>query len=121
VLAATTGNTATDLAVEALTFASQFDVGAIERVMNNLLYAYLQRGELARGIAALPRALGFAKQNPSILHNAACLLTRAGDHARAIECVRDAKQHGYDKLEALRADEDLAPLRELTEFRAIWE
>jgi len=111
----------TELSVEALEHAARFDDGAIKNVLNNLLFAYLERGTHDRALAIMPRALEYAEQNPSILHNAACIFVRAGDHARALDCVRDARRFNYENLAALRDDDDLAPLRDLPEYRALFD
>ena len=109
---ATVAHPTSDLSVEALEFAAGYDTGFVELAMNNLLYAFLRRREVERGVALMPRALAYAERNPWILHNAACIYVLVGDLDRALECVRSAIQHGYD-VAKLRDDDDLAALRAL--------
>jgi len=109
---ATCAHPTSDLAVEALEFAGRYDTGAVELAMNNLLYALFARREIERGLAVMPRALTYAEKDPPLLHNAACIYVAAGQLEPALECVRLAKQYGYD-VAKLRADDDLAPLRAL--------
>jgi hypothetical protein len=47
-------------------------------------------------------------------------LVKAGRLDEAMECVRRAKEAEYDHLDKLRVDDDLAPLMEREEWKALF-
>ncbi|MFI2433064.1 TPR end-of-group domain-containing protein [Streptomyces sp. NPDC018957] len=55
-----------------------------------------------------------------MFHNAACVAARAGDHGRALEFIRAAKQHGYTDFASMHDDEDLRDLHGNPEFTALF-
>ena len=57
-------------------------------------------------------------RNPYIFHNSACAWVRIGEHGKALEAIRNAARHGYEKLESMRGDTDLAPLFDHPDFAA---
>lgn len=48
--------------------------------------------------------------NPCIFHNTACLYVDQGQHAKALDEVRRACEHGYENLDWLFQDVDLKPI-----------
>lgn len=54
--------------------------------------------------------------NPYIFHNAACLYVDHGDYAKAIDEVRKACEYGYEHLDWLFQDVDLAPISSADAF-----
>jgi len=113
-----------DDALAALELAAQFEEGFPKHVMNNLLFGhltrFLKRGKkLDRALEVMPKALTFAKENPAILHNAACIYARAGKLDRAMQCVLDAKKFKYENMPKLLEDDDLVPLRKRPAFKKL--
>jgi hypothetical protein len=109
-------NLTKDESIAALQFLLQFDSAPLGFTVNRLLCAFLQRGDIDRALAMMDFALAFSEENPYILHNAACIFSRAGDYAAALECVLGAKRVGYKNMESLLKEEDLDILRALPGF-----
>lgn len=61
-----------------------------------------------------------AHENPYIYHSAACAYAAIGDYAKALDQVRLAIEHEYDHVEKVEVDDDLGPLREWPEFKAMF-
>jgi hypothetical protein len=55
--------------------------------------------------------LAQAPDDARMHYNLACLEARAGDREAALDELRRALRHGYRRLDRIRADADLAPLR----------
>ncbi|MFE6923497.1 type VI immunity family protein [Nocardia sp. NPDC057663] len=106
--------------VTALEFVTAFPDDAPAQAYNRLIYAYLLGDHLDRAEALLPAALEYAPRAPYIFHNAACVAARAGDHGRALEFVRVAKQHGYADFASILEDEDLRDLHDNPAFIALF-
>lgn len=66
----------------------------------------------------LERALAVAPTNVGIFHNVACAAVALGLRELALDAVAGAAKHRYDKLAALRTDDDLASLRGDPRFEA---
>lgn len=84
---------------------------------NNLAHALLYVKPIPDDAAdLLDRCDAIGPRNPYVFHNSACAWVRIGDHTKALEAVRNAARHGYEKLESMRTDTDLAPLFDDPEF-----
>ncbi len=66
------------------------------------------------------RAQPFAHENPYIYHAAACAYAAVGDLAKAFHQVKLAVEHDYEHLAKVEADDDLGPLLEWPEFKALF-
>jgi hypothetical protein len=83
---------------------------------NNALWAVMADNHRAavkpeRARRYLARCLRYARQNPAIYFNAACVAFELGDREEVIAHVRDAVRFGYEPLDAIRNDPLLAPLK----------
>jgi hypothetical protein len=92
-----------------------------EAAPNNLLAMLLQRGLLEEATQVVPIALGWASGNPAIYHNAACVYALGGRTDEALQCAALAKEHGYDKLDSMRVDPDLALIAHQPEFVRLFD
>ena len=90
------------------------------RAMNNAcVQAHASKAyEAASRIA--DRAQPVAHENPYIYHSAACAYAAIGDYAKALDQVRLAIEHEYDHVEKVEVDNDLGPLLEWPEFKAMF-
>jgi hypothetical protein len=111
----------TDDSVAALELITRLEDDAPVEAFNNLVHAYLIRGDLDQGQVFLQAALRIAPRNPSIYYNAACLLARQGDNEQALAMCVAAREHGYENMAKLRADEDLRALRDDARFTALFD
>lgn len=109
-----------ELCLEALELGARFPGWSPPQVFNNLLIRYFERERIDDAMAILDVALHTAadENNSFTYHSAACVLVKAGEHDRAIECVRQAKLAGYPHMDQLAGDDDLAAIRERPEFAA---
>jgi hypothetical protein len=89
-----------------------------ERVRQRFAMYYLNGNiDLARLVAT-----GYLARHPGdadMHYNLACAEARAGDLAMAAEALAAALRHGYDRLEAMQRDPDLAPLRETAAYERL--
>ena len=90
------------------------------QAFNNLLHLLFSRHRTEEALTFVPLALHVAHRDPFIYHNAACILAQSGRHDEAVECVRQAKAHEYPRLADMKTDEDLAPIADRDDFRAIF-
>ncbi len=98
--------------------ATDKSLTAYNNLAHGLQYVEPIPGDAAE-LLALCDAIG--PRNPNIFHNSACAWVRIGQHAKALEAIRNAARHGYDKLASMRTDADLAPLFDLPDFAAAFE
>ncbi len=75
--------------------------------------------EIERAARFLERALELQPSLTTPRYNLACIAVKRGDNARAMELLDAAVAGGFARLEVLRGDPDLAPLRALPEFAAL--
>lgn len=75
----------------------------------------------ARAQRYLSAALPIGPREPSIFYNAACLWVELGEVDQALECVRQAREHGYPKPEVMQADAAFDSLRDDPRFGAIFQ
>lgn len=59
--------------------------------------------------------------NPHTYHSAACLLVKAGQLDRAVDCLRRARAAGYPHMDRVETDDDLEAIRDRPDFRALFE
>ncbi|MCB9613591.1 MAG: hypothetical protein H6722_14175 [Sandaracinus sp.] len=91
------------------------------RVHNNACYMAVFHGEPEERRAIVERALRVAPHNIAIYHNAACALCKLGDGDAATEAIRQGILRGYDDatIASIRADDDLALIRDTDAFRRV--
>jgi hypothetical protein len=65
------------------------------------------------------RAVDAEPAEPSVLYNAACVFTGAGDPGRALDCLEQGLSGGWGDPGWIRHDPDLAPLREEPRFQTL--
>jgi tetratricopeptide (TPR) repeat protein len=81
----------------------------------------LQRGLPEEAIPNLTVAAAVYPGNASAAYNAACALALTGKPEQAIERLRSAAEHGFNRVELLDSDADLASIRGRPELSAIRE
>lgn len=87
------------------------------RAVNNYFYCCWQLGEPAKILHLYPKIEGRAWWNPYLFHHTACAFVAAGDlHAAARE-VYFALVYGYERVDDLLADPDIAPLSSIEVFQ----
>jgi hypothetical protein len=80
-----------------------------------------QGGETQAGIVQAERAIATPGEDGRVLYNAACAFTYAGLHQRAIELLGQTRRsHPGLRSDWARHDPDLAPLRSLAGFIALF-
>jgi tetratricopeptide (TPR) repeat protein len=77
-------------------------------------------GQTARATALADGAQRFGPENPHIYHSAACAYTAAGQLDDAVEQVRQAMAHGYEHVEKMETDPDLAAAAATPAFARIF-
>ncbi len=96
------------------------------RVFNNAVYI-LDRTADHTGISAerlnlfLEKAYQAGPQNPSILHNLACVYVKIKMYDKALQCVEDAVKYGYSLIDKLKEDSDLSPIKSDVRFKKAFE
>jgi hypothetical protein len=90
------------------------------RSANNALVALQLDGRAAEAAALADRVTGFVAENPYLCHSGACSLAGVGRLDEAMALVVRAVELDYEHLEQLRADEDLAMLREHADWQALF-
>ena len=92
-------------------------VGATYAVLPSNNGAPIDGERIARYVKA---ALPHAKKEPAIFFNTACLAFELGDTTTALERIRLALEHGYEKPKQIEEDGVFAPLRKDPRFKAIF-
>jgi hypothetical protein len=80
---------------------------------------YYLNGEIDIARAVATGYLGAYPEDARMQYNLACVEARAGDLVMAAEALAAALRHGYDRLEAMQRDPDLAPLRETAAYERL--
>jgi tetratricopeptide (TPR) repeat protein len=106
--------------VEILRIASDRDPRNIEALVE-LGHMLTRLGRFEEGLAADERLLALAPDNSTAHYNHACSLALLERKDEAFEALERALALGYDDLEHLRSDEDLASLRDDRRFAALLE
>jgi tetratricopeptide (TPR) repeat protein len=82
---------------------------------------FLRKGEFSRAITFYEMAAQSGKQDSPrkkyIFYDLACAYARILNKTKALEHLKLALEHGYDNIEHIRKDEDLASLRDSKEFQ----
>ena len=87
--------------------------------LSNGLYASLQMNDTGLGLRIVSRVKKLGSELPSMLHNVACVLARAGQDDAAVAAIDEAVTAGYQSVHLLVADDDLVRLMERDDVRAI--
>lgn len=81
-------------------------------------YAWHAAGDYERAIPAHRRAAEFDEFRPAALYNLACAQALTGKHDDAISSLNAAIDAGFDRIELMKEDSDLASLRSRDDFKA---
>lgn len=82
-------------------------------------YAWHMAGDYERAIPAHKKAAEFDQYRPIALYNLACAQALIGKHDAAIASLNAAIDAGFDRIELIQEDSDLASLRERDDFNAV--
>jgi hypothetical protein len=89
---------------------------------------YLHALDQARAIEAFDiaariadRAQPIGPQHPDLFHSAARAYAAVGEYGKAFQQVKLAFEHDYSRLGQVETDEHLGPVRELPEFKALFQ
>jgi tetratricopeptide (TPR) repeat protein len=89
---------------------------------------YLHALDQARAIEAFDiaariadRAQPIGPQHPDLFHSAARAYAAVGEYGKAFQQVKLAFEHDYARLGQVETDEHLGPVRELPEFKALFQ
>jgi Flp pilus assembly protein TadD len=85
----------------------------------DLAHVLTRLGRLEDGLAIDRRLVRLEPDNPTVHYNLACSLALLGRKEEALDALEAAVANGYDDVEHLLADEDLALLREERRFRGL--
>ncbi|ABW68221.1 tetratricopeptide repeat protein [Desulfosudis oleivorans] len=83
--------------------------------LNALGVLYAAMGQPAKAVECFRKLSALMPGNATIYYNLACLYARQNQVEPAVENLKKALDAGYDNREQIRADKDLAPIRD-TEF-----
>jgi hypothetical protein len=89
------------------------------RAANNYFYCCWQLGEPAKILHLYPKIEGGAWWNPFIFHHTACAFVAAGDLDAAAREVYRALVYGYERVDDLLIDPDIAPLSRNEFFQSL--
>jgi hypothetical protein len=110
-----------DRGIAALHFIATQDCAEQGIAASQILYLHLQKQRWKPALAFIDSALQLVKRERGILHNAACVLARAGHRERALACVAEAKRLRYKDLKKLRVDDDLVSLHDTRAWKQMWK
>lgn len=82
---------------------------------------YVKVGDLDKATRHLDRALALQPNLSTPRYNLACIAAKRGDKTRALQLLEEAVARGFNRVELLRSDADLAAVRALPEFAAVLE
>ncbi len=87
-----------------------------------LAHAYSRLKEHQKAVDCYKKVLELEDEDKGgAYYNLACSLVKLGKHDEAIEALRKCAEEGYDDWKWMLMDGDLAPLRELPEFKKVIE
>jgi len=81
----------------------------------------IRRGETEKGLSWTNRVLGLEPDDPTVLYNAACNFSLAGDIARGLDTLEKSVAAGFADKEWIEQDSDLLPLQGDPRFEALLE
>jgi tetratricopeptide (TPR) repeat protein len=87
--------------------------------LSELGHLYTKTGRFGKGLEVDRKLVLLRPEDPTTHYNLACSLALLGDAEESLSELERAVALGYEDLEHLLADEDLASLRERARFRAI--
>lgn len=87
--------------------------------VNNFLFLLFQAGEFEALLATYDKVRDTAWLNPHLFHHAACAHAALGQADEALEEVRKALVFGYEHMDRIWADDDLALIRDDPRFHAL--
>jgi len=90
------------------------------RALNNACVQAHAARAFDAAVRIADRAQAVAAENPHIYHAAACAYAAAGDPAKALDQVRLAIAHGYEHVAKIETDQDLGPLLDDPELKALF-
>ncbi len=107
----------------------RFQIGVAEEALSSqpddtdilryLAHAYTMIGRAEDGLAADQRLVELLPRDARVHYNLACSYALTGNKEEAIETLQAAVELGFEDLELLRNDEDLALLRTESRFKEI--
>jgi tetratricopeptide (TPR) repeat protein len=78
---------------------------------------YTRRGSFQKGLMVDERLTFLRPENPDVCYNLACSYALTGQLEKAFDAVKRAVKFGYEHLDHLESDPDLASLRADPSFR----
>jgi len=87
--------------------------------LSELGHVYTRLGRYEEGLGVDVRLVAIAPEDPTVRYNLACSQALCGHAGDAVATLRAAVELGYDDVEFMANDEDLAPLREDPGFQAL--
>jgi len=81
--------------------------------------ALIQAGDKKRGLEWAQRAMKIDPDEPAILYNVACTYSLAGKYEESIDILEKSMTSGSDRLNWIKHDTDLDPLRKHPRFIAL--
>ena len=88
-------------------------------ILRYLAHAYTLIGRAEEGLLADQRLVELLPRDARVHYNLACSYALTGNKEEAIETLQAAVELGFEDLELLRNDEDLAILRTESRFKEI--
>jgi len=113
------------LAAEGQDFEIQFFEEVLEanpRHVESLMFlgnAYTARGEFERGLEIDLRLLRLRPQDPIVHYNMACSYSLLGQEDAAVSALERAINLGYQDIEHMEQDEDLANVRQTPGYQRL--
>jgi predicted Zn-dependent protease len=92
-----------------------------EPLLEALGHLYTRHGRFAEGLDVDLRLTRISPTDPENWYNLACSFALTRQNDRAISALRKAVALGYSDVEWMQSDEDLASLRDQSEFGALVE
>ncbi|HEX9724297.1 MAG TPA: adenylate/guanylate cyclase domain-containing protein, partial [Vicinamibacteria bacterium] len=83
--------------------------------------AAIRRGEIEKGLSWTNRVLSIDPDDPTVLYNAACNFSLAGDVERGLDTLEKSVAAGFADKEWIEQDSDLIPLHGDPRFQALLE
>ncbi|MFH0839384.1 MAG: tetratricopeptide repeat protein, partial [Candidatus Omnitrophota bacterium] len=88
-------------------------------VLMPLADAYTKRGHYEKGLAIDKKLSELKPDDPVVWYNLSCSLSLLNKTDKSLEAMKQALAHGYNDMEYLLSDPDLASLRETPGFKEL--
>ena len=85
----------------------------------SMQYAYVGLGMRDKAIETMDKIIALNPDNVGNSYDAACVYSRLGEKEKAIAYLRTAFEKGYTRFHHLETDDDMAPLREMPEYKQL--